>query len=218
MGQIYTVIAQQLHLRSSPELRENVIGRLSRGMSVEVRKREGTWAQVQSQRRSGWVSVKYLALATGAPLLPPSEEFPWMAVAARELGVKENSGLDALGHPLRHPRILEYLASVELSRELAERDETPWCSAFANWCVERSGYAGTNSALARSWLHWGSALERPRRGCIVVLLRPVTSTSGHVGLYVAGGAHSVTLLGGNQKNSVSYAAFPVERVLGYRVP
>lgn len=210
----YTVTARGLHLRSRPELGDNILGTLPRGMNVEMVSQTGHWMEVRTRLRRGWVASKYLALAAGAPLLPTIEEFGWMPVALAELGQKEVAGAAV------NPRVLEYLASVQLQKALAESDETAWCSAFVNWCVERSGHAGTNSALARSWLYWGHALERPRRGAIGVFSREAAGhpNGGHVGFYIEARGERFSLYGGNQGNSVCYADYPQERLLGWRVP
>ena len=73
--------------------------------------------------------------------------------AEGELGQKERKGKE------HNPRILEYLATTTLGDSARSRDETPWCSAFVNWCVVRAGLEGTSSALARSWLGWGIPVE-----------------------------------------------------------
>src|SRR5687767_318890 len=80
---------------------------------------------------------------------------PWVRVAVGELGQRERAGKRR-----NNPRILGYLRAVGLEGW----DETPWCAAFANWCMARAGIAGTGRATARSWLAWGTALDltRPR--------------------------------------------------------
>jgi uncharacterized protein (TIGR02594 family) len=138
--------------------------------------------------------------------------YPWMPIAEREIGVKEVPG------PGDNPRIVEYLKSTLMGKPDNENDETPWCSAFLNWCIEQAGLAGTNSAWARSWLNWGREQDYRDewKGCICVLSRG--PYFGHVGFLVAYDANRVKLLGGNQGNAVGHAWFPMERVLAYRVP
>ena len=134
--------------------------------------------------------------------------FPWMAIADGELasGVKEMRS---------NPRIEEYFATTTFGRH---PDSEPWCSAFVNFCVTQSGVAGTNSALALSWLDWGQEAGGFIPGCIVVLSRG-TPGQGHVGFFVGEDANgSIRLLGGNQHDSVNVSNFPAARVLGRRVP
>lgn len=134
----------------------------------------------------------------------------WMNVARAELGTREEPGV-------RHnSRILEYHRATSLQ---ASADETPWCSAFANWVMAQCGIKGTNSAAARSWLGWGEALTEPRLGCITVLWRGTPDgPQGHVGFLDRIDARGIWLLGGNQGDKVSVAVFPPARLLGFRWP
>lgn len=135
------------------------------------------------------------------------EEYPWMPIALGEMGVAETPGVG------NTPRVLEYLYSTHLDPGMAGLDSTPWCSAFVNWCVKRSGHVGTNSAAARSWLHWGSALGVPRRGCVTVFSR---DAGGHVAFFVRAELDKIWVLGGNQHDRVTVASYPSHRLLGYR--
>lgn len=133
----------------------------------------------------------------------------WMAIAARELGVGEIAG------PADNPRILEYHRHTGLS---ADDDETPWCSAFANWVMAQIQVAGTGKANARSWLDWGSPCE-PSHGAVAILWRgDPKGWQGHVGFVVTNDKEFVWLLGGNQGDAVTVARFPINRVLGCRWP
>lgn len=138
--------------------------------------------------------------------------YPWMEIARSKLGEHEVPG------PGANAFILACLASTTLGAPDNQSDETPWCSAFVNWCVEQAGLEGTHSAWARSWLDWGRepVAEDEWDGCVCVLERG--ANSGHVGFLIDWSEDSVRLLGGNQGDAVSEAWFPSERVLGYRVP
>lgn len=117
-----------------------------------------------------------------------------------------------------NPRIIEYLATTSTPPEHMH-DDTPWCSAFVNWCLTQVHIDGTGLANARSWLYWGLPLQLPRLGCVAVFSSARGPSAGHVGLYLADHkAATVTLLGGNQNNAVCRAAYPLSRLLGYRWP
>ena len=134
----------------------------------------------------------------------------WMAEAWRQLGTRERPGG-------RHNRaILDLFRDV--GRRDVTRDEVPWCAAFVGACLERAGHGGTGSLLARSYLGWGDALERPRPGAIVVLSRGTDPGAGHVGFWLGetDGAH--VLLSGNQRDAVTVARFAKHRLLGVRWP
>lgn len=139
---------------------------------------------------------------------------PWMKIAKEKLGIHEIPG------PKTDAFIGECLKSVGLPPD----DSISWCSAFVNKVVELAGFKGTRSGMARSWLKWGRELEEEDsmedwEGCICVLWRgDPDGPSGHVGFLVEWDDDRVKLLGGNQSDAVTYAWFPIERVLGFRVP
>lgn len=207
------VTASALRLREKPEVTALALSSVPRGTTVDVLgvTPDGFWTQVKAGRRVGWMASKYL-VAEDHPLVPksPREEFPWMAIASGELGVSEKAG------PGSSVRVVEYLASTNLHAALAKDDSTPWCSAFVNWCVEKAGLAGTDSAAARSWLGWGREVLVPRRGCVVVLSRG--NKGGHVGFFVRRTGSTLEVLGGNQDNAVRVAGYDITRLIGYRVP
>jgi uncharacterized protein (TIGR02594 family) len=144
-------------------------------------------------------------LATPTDFTP----YPWMHFAFQEFGQKE------VGGNRDNPRIKEYLKTVGMNGH----DETPWCSAFANWCMAQANIKGTGRANARSWLKWeGKLVAKPVFGCIVVLSRPPDPSHGHVAFWVGEDAVNPMLLGGNQGNAVSLKRYPRARILDYRWP
>lgn len=132
----------------------------------------------------------------------------WLTAALGEIDQREIVGSK------HSPRVLQYHATTTLR---ASTDEVPWCSAFVQWCIAKAGFIGTRSAAARSWLQWGRELDEPRLGCIVVFKRGAPP-SGHVAFFIAERGESVYVLGGNQSNRVSIAAYSKRDVLGYRWP
>jgi uncharacterized protein (TIGR02594 family) len=134
-----------------------------------------------------------------------------LRIAEQDYGVAEIPG------PKNNPKIVAYHASTDTG---PDSEDTSWCSSAVNFWVEKAGYKGTGSKAARSWLDWGrEPNDDEYKGCICVLWRgSPDGWQGHVGLLVDWTDDQVCLLGGNQNNRVSRAWFPVERVLGYRVP
>lgn len=134
---------------------------------------------------------------------------PWYEIALKELAasIAEQPGRD-------HPRILEYLATcTDLEEGEWERDSTPWCSAFVNWCLAQAGIAGTDSGWARSWADWGEPIDPPRLGAVAVWARGRASAdepvvTGHVSFFVEDLGDSLLVLGGNQSDSVSLKTYP----------
>jgi uncharacterized protein (TIGR02594 family) len=117
-------------------------------------------------------------------------------VAINELGVHEVAGKPATA------RVSEYLSTCkDLSKADRLLDETPWCSAFRNWCEIQGGGKGTDSAAAKSWAAWGLAvpsMDAARTGDTLVFRRD----SGHHVAFFTGvidaKANRVRVLGGNQ--------------------
>lgn len=93
---------------------------------------------------------------------------------------------------------------------------TPWCAAFVNAILERAGFDGTGSLMARSFLHHGTVVRNPARGDIVVLRRGRDPALGHVGFYMGEEDGYIRVLGGNQQGAVSVSLYSKSRLLGYR--
>lgn len=144
--------------------------------------------------------------------LPRNGLVPWLAIAKREM----DTGIDEAAGSRHNPRILEYHATTTLPDGIAGEDETPWCSSFVNWCIEEAGVGGTDSAAARSWLTWGTALAEPRKGAVVVFRRDPDPTKGHVAFYWGRSGDRILVLGGNQDNQVSIKGYPKTDLLGFR--
>jgi uncharacterized protein (TIGR02594 family) len=213
----FRVTAELLNVRSGPSASEVKIGTLHKGVVIEKIEENETsdWIKIIIDGAEGWISKKFLKKV---PYIPgPDEDFAWMAIAEAEKGISEIPGEE------NEPRVLEYLAATSnLGRSSASKDETPWCSAFVNWCVKQAGYEGTNHAAARSWMDWGQEIEIPRRGCIVVFQREVKF--GHVGFYLEETETEIKVLGGNQQNKetelfeVSEKYYAKSDWLGFRIP
>lgn len=86
-------------------------------------------------------------------------------------------------------------------------DQTAWCAAFVNWCVEKGRQdredapkllPHTASAASATFRSWGLKTESPRPGDIVVFQHKRESWRGHVGFFVSQVNDSIYILGGNQ--------------------
>jgi uncharacterized protein (TIGR02594 family) len=139
----------------------------------------------------------------------PLDQPPWLARAWAELGQHETPGASA------NPRIRALFADA--GHPGIASDETAWCAAFAGACLRRAGQTPTGSLLARSYLAWGVE-SAPRLGAIAVLSRGGDPALGHTGFLIGEASDSLILLGGNQHDSVSVAAFPKSRLLSLRWP
>jgi uncharacterized protein (TIGR02594 family) len=132
----------------------------------------------------------------------------WIVEAEKYIGTKEYPGAAS------NPVILAFWKLARLSG--IKSDMVPWCAGFACAMLESVGVRSPRSDGARNFLTWGSALASPIPGCIVVFQRP---GGYHVGFVVSqdkrGNLH---VLGGNQGDAVSIAAFGRDRVVGYHWP
>ncbi len=138
----------------------------------------------------------------------------WMEIAWADVGVKEIAG------PAAEPRIIAYFRRV--GRADVTSDEVPWCAAFTGACLTEAGIKlelpEAERLLARAFLNFGTPIESPRVGAVVVLKRGSDPAAGHVG-FVSGWTEThVKVLGGNQGNAVSEKMFLLGDVLGYRWP
>ena len=129
----------------------------------------------------------------------------WLKIAIGEIGQREGN----------NKRITEYFTSTTLG---PQPDSTPWNSAFVNWVISQAGLRGTRSAIARSWLNWGTAVDL-RVGCVAVLWRTSPEhDTGHVGFFVGESENTLQILGGNQHDSVDISSFPKSRLLACKWP
>ncbi|WP_299519819.1 TIGR02594 family protein [Winogradskyella sp.] len=130
--------------------------------------------------------------------------------ALSEYGVKEIVGSKD------NRRILKYFNDLGFDGEKL-KDETAWCSAFANWVAKTSGYEYSGKLNARSWLSIGESVVNPEVGDIVVFWRESPlSWKGHVAFFIKATKGYVYVLGGNQGNKVCIKAYPKNRVLDYK--
>lgn len=139
---------------------------------------------------------------------------PWMLEARRLIGTREIAG------PQHSSAVVRMWESIKAP---FRDDETPWCAAYVGHCLEAAGVNSTKSAAARSYLNWGQDYEGPYQyayGAVVILNRPGSAWSGHVGFLTGydGDAEVFQLLSGNCNNQVQFAEYPYSRVLGVRVP
>jgi len=114
-----------------------------------------------------------------------------------------------------NPEIVKYFDEIGFDGS-SLKDETAWCSAFANWVAKTNGYEYTGKLTARSWLNVGEPTETPEKGDVVVLWRSSPhSWKGHVGFFIRQDEDSIWVLGGNQSNKVCVRPYPKDRLLEY---
>jgi len=131
-------------------------------------------------------------------------------LAFSQYGIKEVTGNEDNLEIIKYFDILGFNGSKL-------KDETAWCSAFANWVCLSSGLDCSGKLNARSWIDVGVKTEEPKLGDIAVFWRESPdSWKGHVAFYVNSDEKYIYVLGGNQSNQVKISAYPKERLLTYR--
>lgn len=89
-------------------------------------------------------------------------------------------------------------------------DVTPWCAASLNWCLFRSGYRTTASALSGSFRNSPGITTSPKPGDIAVFRNTDPAEAqvgrGHVAFFLEESGDSVYVVGGNQKNNFGHHA------------
>ena len=139
---------------------------------------------------------------------------PWLDYARQFIGLKEDES--ATGHD---PRIIEFAAILGI--DWMTTDEEPWCATFVGACLEMVGFLSTRLPNAKSYLDWGQQvpIAQAQIGDIAIFHRGSPgSPAGHVGFIVGFDRENVAVLGGNQRNAVSIASYPFDRLAGVRRP
>lgn len=99
-------------------------------------------------------------------------------------------------------------------------DEVPWCSSWVNAIAWQLRLPRSKSAAARSWLTIGETISGVNMASVaydvVVLKRGTNPAQGHVGFYAGSTGVSISVLGGNQGNTVSVQMFPLTDLLSIR--
>ncbi|QCJ70353.1 TIGR02594 family protein [Providencia heimbachae] len=133
----------------------------------------------------------------------------WLTEAKKEIGVSEHTTVGAKA-------VDQMWIDSKLRGLVGTAKTVPWCAGFVNAMLERAGIRSTRSDSSRSYLAFGTVLNEPKYGCVVVFSR---SGGGHVG-FVVGKTESgqLMVLGGNQSDAVNIKAFSLDRVTGYRWP
>lgn len=130
----------------------------------------------------------------------------WVQEGRRRLGLHESN-----------PALKAFLKSD--GKTLGDPERLPWCGDFVETCIRLAlpdEILPANPYFARNWLAVGVTCPEPVVGCIAVFERG--PNAGHVGFVVGQDKTYLSILGGNQSNSVSVSRIAKSRSLGYRWP
>jgi len=134
----------------------------------------------------------------------------WLTLAAAELGVKEGPGA------ANNPRVVQLFADAGFAG--VKQDSVAWCAAAVGAMLKRAGHKPSGSLAARSYEDWGIGLKEPVLGCVATKKRGNSSWQGHVGFVVGASRDQIFLLGGNQGDAWSVAAFKRSEFTSFRWP
>lgn len=142
-----------------------------------------------------------------------SKGMVWLAEARRLMGTKEVIGRGS------NREILQW--ATDLGIPYGD-DDIPWCGLFVAHCIGStlpSEKLPANPLGARQWSKFGTTLEAPVDGAILVFWRGSKSGwLGHVGFYIGEDTKAYHVLGGNTRDSVSVARIGTDRLLSAQWP
>jgi uncharacterized protein (TIGR02594 family) len=233
-----TFVARQTGLdidREMSSLTSAELDKLVAAISIFEGWRAGTVRQLDSaEPPAAHLPGAAPVLTETLPLSAVADAGSWMRIAQREAEL-EPIQRSQWADPGENPRILRYFEEAVASwftEDDRSGDETDWCAAFVNWCLEQAGYDGTQHPGARSFF-WPSRkfvkIDRPAFGSIVVFRdAPFGDAewrvgSGHVGFVLKDlGNGRIRVLGGNQGGTVQPMEYAVQtasrRVVAYLMP
>jgi uncharacterized protein (TIGR02594 family) len=179
---------------------------------VQLRKRmkDGKVPQSLYDAIIGAVAASQAGGASPATPATTAEGEPkWLTAAYAEIGTKEIAG------PKHNAKIVQWFAAAKAA--WFKDDETPWCGAFAAYCMIAAGQPTPKkgeAVRAKAWASWGKDTP-PRVGAVAVFGR---EGGGHVGFVVGESATMLYILGGNQSNAVNIMPIAKSRLLAFRWP
>ena len=208
----HRALSDVLSMRQGPDEHAPAVVELkfNRVVIVDQISTDGKWKHcTNAWGESGWYPTERLAVLGSVAIQQNKEDFPWLPVAFAEFGTREIPGAQ------HNPKIVAYLNSTDLAQKYPSLpDETDWCAAFVNWCVEKVGLPSMNSALVNPWRSWGKASSPPKRGSVVTFLWD--DGWAHVSFYLGDIGNYVVCLGGNQSDAVWISVYHKKYVTSYR--
>ncbi|MBM3150753.1 MAG: TIGR02594 family protein [Chloroflexi bacterium] len=209
---LHRAMMDKLNIREGAGAGFRIVGELALEETVDAVEisPDKVWLKIVTARGlRGWCLRDFLVSLGAEGRVQAHEEYPWLPIAFGEFGMREFPGSPD------NPRILEYLNSTVLESKYDYLpDETDWCAAFVNWCVEKAGIPSNNSPMAVSWTRWGRPLAVPRRGCVVTF--KWDNGGSHVAFYLGESGAYIHALGGNQNDAVWINSYKKVYASSYR--
>lgn len=159
---------------------------------------------------AGPLTIKALGTVDVSEKKAEPDQPGWLTLAAAEVRVKEGAG------SANNPRVVQLFADAGFAG--IKQDSVAWCAAAVGAMLKRAGHKPSGSLAARSYEAWGVGLKDPVLGCVATKKRGNSSWQGHVGFVVGASRDQVFLLGGNQGDAWSVAAFKRSEFTSFRWP
>lgn len=159
---------------------------------------------------AGPLTIKALGTVDVSEKRAEPDQPGWLTLAAAEIGVKEGPGA------ANNPRVVQLFADAGFPG--IKQDSVAWCAAAVGAMLKRSGHPPSGSLAARSYEAWGVGLKDPVLGCVATKRRGNSTWQGHVGFVVGASKDQIFLLGGNQGDAWSVAAFKRSEFTSFRWP
>lgn len=140
-----------------------------------------------------------------------AESLPWIDTAISLVGTLEAPGAK------NNNKIIEWAKKIGgFVASYYKQDSIPWCGLFVGHCLSTNDFKVSQDLLsALSWNKYGTKLDEPYYGCIIVFKR---EGGGHVGFAVGQDKTTYHVLGGNQSDSVNVTRVAKNRCVGWRWP
>lgn len=199
----------------------------AKGVAVGPRTVTDFYAAVEAKLDQLFADAFKLMQEHVPELLPiTTGDAPWLKFALIEQETPWKDGAVKESSAEGTKRALDYFKATNLSTTKV----LAWCGAFAAFCMKEVGGKVAESivkdpAWAANWKKWGNlalplgSASIPVGAVVVMAPPPDGSRSGHVGFYSpkqSGAAGKITLLGGNQGNSVKNSDFARSEVAAIR--
>jgi uncharacterized protein (TIGR02594 family) len=142
-----------------------------------------------------------------AVVVNPVDKSPWLTWLRNNIGQEEIAGS-------RHNSWIVKLFKYTSYR--TNEDETPWCAACMNAALEETGFKGTGSAAAKSFIRIGNLCEL-KVGALVVISRApgrfhITCCDDIID------SRHFSGIGGNQSNSLRISVYDRSKIVAVRWP
>jgi uncharacterized protein (TIGR02594 family) len=202
----------------------------TRGVPAGPRSVKDLYEKVDAKLNELFVSAFKLIQENVPELLPvvPANAAgaPWLPIALREQASPWNNGELREQTEAGKKRVIEYFRAIGVQTN----EVLHWCGAFVGFCMKEAGgeFAGSivkEPGFAKSWKTWGNqsiplgTKDIPTGALVVMSPPPDGKTTGHVAFCSpnqSGAAGMLTLVGGNQSDSVKDSDFARAKIAAIR--